>query len=149
MAFNIYKWRRNQLITEGEVSENKAQKVYDTIEKFLDPKYTDNMGKSAVISAISRGLFLEENLNENDFNYGTYSKDEVIAKVGSGGQVRWFNKVVTVDELPDQVQFTKVISGIPTFINAGGYKTPGDSMVGFDPEEEKRYAAKRKINRNI
>ena len=93
MAFNIYKWRRNQLITEGEVSENKAQKVYDTIEKFLDPKYTDNMGKSAVISAISRGLFLEENLNENDFNYGTYSKDEVIAKVGPGGQVRWFKNV--------------------------------------------------------
>jgi hypothetical protein len=66
MAFNIYKWRRNQLLTEGEVTENKAQKVYDTIEKFLDPKYTDNMGKSAVISAISRGLFLEENLNENE-----------------------------------------------------------------------------------
>ena len=144
MAFNIYKWRRNQLITEGEVSENKAQKVYDTIEKFLDPKYTDNMGKSAVISAISRGLFLEENLNENDFNYGTYSKDEVIAKVGSGGQVRWFNKVVTVDELPDQVQFTKVISGIPTFISADGYKDMGDSnksidyQIGLDKEKGRK-----------
>ena len=144
MAFNIYKWRRNQLITEGEVSENKAQKVYDTIEKFLDPKYTDNMGKSAVISAISRGLFLEENLNENDFNYGTYSKDEVIAKVGPGGQVRWFNKVVTVDELPDQVQFTKVISGIPTFISADGYKDMGDSnksidyQIGLDKEKGRK-----------
>ena len=64
MAFNIYEWRRNQLLTEGEVSENKAQKVYDTIYDFLSPQYKDNMGKSAVISAISRGLFLEENLNE-------------------------------------------------------------------------------------
>jgi len=86
MAFNIYEWRRNQLLLE----------------------------------------------NENDFNYGTYSKDEVIAKVGPGGQVRWFNKVVTVDELPDQVQFTKVISGIPTFINAGEYKDMGDSDKTID-----------------
>jgi hypothetical protein len=86
MAFNIYKWRRNQLLLE----------------------------------------------NENDFNYGTYSKDEVIAKVGPGGQVRWFDKVVTVDELPDQVQFTKVISGIPTFIKTGGYKDMGDSNKSID-----------------
>jgi len=157
--FNISGWRRQQLhkeiikeeniIIEGQINESKVEKIYDTIEKFLDPKYTDTLGKSAVIGAISRGLFLEENLNENDFNYGIYSKDEVIAKVGPGGKVRWFNKLVTVDELPDQVQFTKVISGIPTFINAGGYKTPGDSMSGFDPEEEKSYAEKRRINRNI
>lgn len=86
MAFNIYEWRRNQLLLE----------------------------------------------NENDFNYGAYSKDEVIAKVGPGGQVRWFNKVVNVDELPDQVQFTKVISGIPTFINVGGYKNIGKSDNTID-----------------
>ena len=103
MAFNVYEWRRNQLLLE----------------------------------------------NENDFNYGTYSKEEVIAKVGPGGQVRWGTKLVNVDELPDQVQFTKVISGIPTFMNAGGYKDMGDSMKGFDPEEEKRYAKKRKRDKNI
>lgn len=103
MAFNIYEWRRNQLLLE----------------------------------------------NENDFNYGTYSKDEVIDKVGPGGQVRWFDKLVTVDELTDQVQFTKVISGVPTFISAGEYKDMGDSMKGFDPEEEKRYAEKRKRDKNI
>jgi hypothetical protein len=65
--------------------------------------------------------------NENDFNYGTYSKEEVIAKVGPGGQVRWGSKLVTVDELPDQVQFTKVISGIPTFLPVGKPKDMGDS----------------------
>jgi hypothetical protein len=93
MAFNVYEWRRKQLLIE------------------------------------------------NEFNYGTYSKEEVIAKVGPGGQVRWFDKVVTVDELPDQVQFTKVISGIPTFIKTGGYKDMGDSnksidyQIGLDKEK--------------
>ena len=87
MAFNIYKWRRDQLLLE----------------------------------------------NENNFNYGTYSKDEVIAKVGPGGQVRWGNKITTVDELPDQVQFTKIISGIPTFLPTGEYKDMGDpdKIIGY------------------
>lgn len=86
MAFNVYEWRRNQLLIE----------------------------------------------NENNFNYGTYSKEEVIAKVGPGGQVRWGTKLVTVDELPDQVQFTKVISGIPTFLPVGKYKDIGDSSKTID-----------------
>ena len=103
MAFNIYEWRRNQLLLESD----------------------------------------------NEFNYGTYSKDEVVAKVGAGGKVRWFDKLVTVDELPDQVQFTKVISGIPTFLPVGKAKSIDDSMKGFDPEEEKRYAEKRKRDKNI
>lgn len=95
MAFNIYEWRRNQLLLE----------------------------------------------NENEFNYGTYSKEEVIAKVGPGGQVRWGSKLVTVDELPDQVQFTKVISGVPTFLPVGKPKDMGDSnksidyQIGLDKEK--------------
>jgi len=98
MAFNIYEWRRNQLLLE----------------------------------------------NKNDFNYGTYSKEEVIAKVGPGGQVRWGSKLVTVDELPDQVQFTKVISGIPTFLPVGKPKDMGDSnksidyQIGLDKEKGKK-----------
>jgi len=86
MAFNVYEWRRNQLLLE----------------------------------------------NENGFNYGTYSKEEVIAKVGPGGQVRWGSKLVTIDELPDQVQFTKVISGIPTFLPVGKPKDMGDSSKTID-----------------
>jgi hypothetical protein len=86
MAFNIYEWRRNQLLLESD----------------------------------------------NEFNYGTYSKDEVIAKVGAGGKVRWFDKLVTVDELPDQVQFTKVISGIPTFLPVGKPKSMGDPNKTID-----------------
>jgi hypothetical protein len=127
--FDVAKWRNDQYSKEIEQTDKISQL------------------RSLIREEIQK--ILTENLDNNEFEYGTYSKDEVIAKVGPGGQVRWFNKVVTVDELPDQVQFTKVISGIPTFINAGEYKTPGDSMAGFDPEEEKRYVEKRKRDKNI
>jgi uncharacterized membrane-anchored protein YjiN (DUF445 family) len=86
--FNISEWRRQQLqkevvkedthkklkntlkeeitriLSEGEIKESKIEKIYDNIIDFLSPQYRDNMGKGAVVSAISRGLFLEENLNE-------------------------------------------------------------------------------------
>jgi len=160
--FNISEWRRQQLQKEV-IKEDKLKKLKNTLkEEFtrileVDPKFRKGVlqqllnwyeGQNDPDPVMIEKLKKEIG-GESEFTYGIYSKDEVELIVGPGGQVRWFNKVVTVDELPDQVQFTKVISGIPTFINAGGYKTPGDSMAGFDPKEEERYAVKRRINRNI
>ena len=154
--FSISEWRRQQLHKEiikedlTYISENEQEDNKKMLQQLLNWYKSQDDADPAMINKLEKEIGgINGNINNSEFAYGTYSKDEVELIVGPGGQVRWFNKVVTVDELPDQVQFTKVISGIPTFINAGGYKTPGDSMAGFDPEEEKRYAAKRKINRNI
>ena len=159
--FNISEWRRQQLqkevikedltrILENEEGADMKKYRKEVLQQLLSWYKKQDEPDQNMVKKLEKEIGgINENINNSEFAYGTYSKDEVELIVGPGGQVRWFNKVVTVDELPDQVQFTKVISGIPTFINAGGYKTPGDSMAGFDPEEEKRYAAKRKINRNI
>jgi len=159
--FSISEWRRQQLhkeiikedltyIPENEQEADLKKYRKEVLQQLLSwYKKQDEPDQNMVKKLEKEIEGINENINNSEFAYGTYSKDEVELIVGPGGQVRWFNKVVTVDELPDQVQFTKVISGIPTFINAGGYKTPGDSMAGFDPKEEERYAVKRRINRNI
>jgi len=159
--FNISEWRRQQLqkevikedltrILENEEEADMKKYRKEVLQQLLSWYKKQDEPDQNMVKKLEKEIGgINENINNSEFAYGTYSKDEVKLIVGPGGQVRWFNKVVTVDELPDQVQFTKVISGIPTFINAGGYKTPGDSMSGFDPEEEKRYAGKRRINRNI
>jgi hypothetical protein len=159
--FNISEWRRQQLqkevikedltrILENEEEADMKKYRKEVLQQLLSWYKKQDEPDQNMVKKLEKEIGgINENINNSEFAYGTYSKDEVELIVGPGGQVRWFNKVVTVDELPDQVQFTKVISGIPTFINAGGYKTPGDSMVGFDPKEEERYAVKRRINRNV
>jgi hypothetical protein len=159
--FNISEWRRQQLqkevikedltrILENEEEADMKKYRKEVLQQLLSWYKKQDEPDQNMVKKLEKEIGgINENINDSEFTYGTYSKDEVELIVGPGGQVRWFNKVVTVDELPDQVQFTKVISGIPTFINAGGYKTPGDSMAGFDPKEEERYAVKRRINRNI
>jgi hypothetical protein len=159
--FNISEWRRQQLqkevikedltrILENEEEADMKKYRKEVLQQLLSWYKKQDEPDQNMVKKLEKEIGgINENINNSEFAYGTYSKDEVELIVGPGGQVRWFNKVVTVDELPDQVQFTKVISGIPTFINAGGYKTPGDSMAGFDPKEEERYAVKRRINRNV
>jgi hypothetical protein len=159
MAFNIYEWRRNQLLTEGEVSENKAQKVYDTIYDFLSPQYKDNMGKSAVISAISRGLFLEEN-KENSLEVGKHPKS-IISKFDwaylPGKDKLEATKITKsiIDSLPDELMYTGMQyskdaqKAIPRFKLAGETKNTGNSMAGYDPKKEEPYIEKRKIYKNI
>jgi hypothetical protein len=110
--FDVAKWRNDQYSKEIEQTDKISQL------------------RSLIREEIQK--ILTENLDNNEFEYGTYSKDEVIAKVGPGGQVRWGSKLVTVDELPDQVQFTKVISGIPTFLPVGKPKDMGDSSKTID-----------------
>jgi len=126
--FDVAKWRNDQYSKEIE--------QIDTVSQL----------RSLIREEIQK--ILTENSDNTEFKYGTYSKDEVIAKVGPGGQVRWFNKVVTVDELPDQVQFTKVISGIPTFINAGGYKDMGDSSatIAYQAGQDVKAGRKPKLD---
>ena len=126
--FDVAKWRNDQYSKEIEQTDTVSQLrnlIREEIQKILT-----------------------ENSDNTEFEYGTYSKDEVEAKVGPGGQVRWFNKVVTVDELPDQVQFTKVISGIPTFINTGGYKDMGDSSatIAYQADQDVKAGRKPKLD---
>tara|TARA_R110000868_G_scaffold169330_1_gene404325 strand:- start:413 stop:847 length:435 start_codon:yes stop_codon:yes gene_type:complete len=144
MAFNIYQWRRNQLITEGEVSENKAQKVYDTIEKFLDPKYTDNMGKSAVISAISRGLFLEENLNENkvkvnDIEFSVKDSYPIDVAMGSGDKFEDEN-----DFIAWKADFIEKYGNIELERGIIGWKVPSDNEIGKQAQADFDKYARRK-----
>lgn len=144
MAFNIYQWRRNQLITEGEGSEDKVQKVYDTIEKFLDPKYTDNMGKSAVISAISRGLFLEENLNKNKVKVNDIEfsvKDSYPKDVAMGEGVEFKNEN---DFIAWKDNFIKKYGNIELERGIIGWKVPSDNEIVKQAQADFDKYARRK-----
>ena len=140
MAFNIYEWRRNQLLTESSIhpdpkdlTTNPEADLKKQREQLFQRLLKDFENDPEAIAIIKKQMAsINENSDSNEFKYGTYSKDEVTAKVGPGGQVRWGSKLVTVDELPDQVQFTKVISGIPTFLPVGKPKDMGDSNKSID-----------------
>jgi hypothetical protein len=145
MAFNIYEWRRNQLLTENSIYNNpndlytgnldagKKEDDKKMLQQLLNWYKSQDDADPAMIDKLEMQIGgIKENSDNAEFKYGTYSKDKVIAKVGPGGQVRWGSKLVTVDELPDQVQFTKVISGIPTFLPIGKPKDMGDSSKTID-----------------
>jgi hypothetical protein len=56
--FDVYKWRREQLNeSEKELStDNKANRIYNNIKTYLDPKYQDIAYKNSITSAIIRGM---------------------------------------------------------------------------------------------
>jgi hypothetical protein len=115
MAFNVYKWRRDQLLLEEVMNELKVGVHPKSVVSKFDWAYLPGKDK---IEAIE----VTDSITKN---------------------------------LPDELMYTGMQhskdagKAIPRFTLAGKPKDMGDSMKGFDPEEEKRYAEKRKRDKNI
>jgi hypothetical protein len=139
--FSISEWRRQQLHKEiikedlTRISENDPEadlKKYrkEVLQQLLSWYKKQDEPDQNMVKKLEKEIGgINENIDNADFKYGVYSKEEVISKIRPGSQVRWGSKLVMADELPDQVQFTKFISGIPTFLPVGKPKDMGDSSA--------------------
>ena len=54
--FDVYKWRRNNLLTEDVSNSTRADYVYDAIKKFLDVSNQDQSSVSYIKRQIMYGL---------------------------------------------------------------------------------------------
>ena len=168
MAFNIYKWRRDQLLIESSIhpdpkdlTTNPEANIKQQREQVFQRLLKDFENDPEAIEIIKNQM---KNLKENS--------DNVELKVGKHPKITvskfdWAylpgkdkleaTKITKsiIDSLPDELMYTGMQyskdaqKAIPRFKLAGEIKNTGDSMAGFDPEEEKRYAEKRKRDKNI
>ena len=168
MAFNIYEWRRNQLLTESSIhpdpkdlTTNPEANIKQDREQLFQRLLKDFENDPEAIEIIKKQMKnLKENSDNDKLKVGkhpkiTVSKFDWAYLPGKDKlEVTKITKSV-IDSLPDELMYTGMQyskdaqKAIPRFKLAEKPEDKGDSMKGFDPEEEKRYAEKRKKDKNI
>ena len=138
--FDVTKWRNDQYNKEIELADEIA--------------HLKNIVKEEIKN------FLTENSDNDELKVGKHPKITVSKFDWAylpGKDKLEATKITKsiIDNLPDELTYTGMQyskdaqKAIPRFIPAGKPKNTGNSMAGFDPEEEKRYAEKRKRDKNI
>lgn len=68
--FDVYKWRRDNLLTEDVSNGTRADYVYNAIKEYLAPNYQDQMSANSIKRQIMYGLMeadrSESPLQENE-----------------------------------------------------------------------------------
>jgi hypothetical protein len=54
--FNVYKWRRNNLLTEDVANSTRADYIYTAIKEYLAPNYQDQSSANSIKRQIMYGL---------------------------------------------------------------------------------------------
>lgn len=138
--FDVTKWRNDQYNKEIELADEIAHLkniVKEEIKNFL----TENSDNGE----LKVGKHPKITVSKFDWAY-LPGKDKLEATK--------ITKSI-IDNLPGELMYTGMQyskdaqKAIPRFIPTGKPRDTGDSMAGFDPEEEKRYAEKRKRDKNI
>jgi hypothetical protein len=172
MAFNIYKWRRDQLLTESSIhpdpknlytgnlnaDQNKQRK--QMLQQLLDWEKNSPNPDPESIEYLEGQL---GNINENEgdsLKVGEHPKS-VVSKFDwaylPGKDKLEATKITksVIDNLPDELMYTGMQyskdaqKAIPRFKLAGETKNTGNSMAGYDPKKEEPYIEKRKRDKNI
>lgn len=138
--FDVAKWRNDQYNKEIDQTD-KISQLRSLIREEIQKILTENSDNDE----LKVGKHPKTTVSKFDWAY-LPGKDKLEATK--------ITKSV-IDNLPDELMYTGMQhskdagKAIPRFTLAGKPKDKGDSMAGFDPEEEKRYAAKRKRYKNI